>query len=430
MRLESLRVRGQNLDERRVKTALLAHLCRCTGWRTILDAARRVGPSTSADTSRDLEKASQRATLEGGVPQKVGPFVALGGGGFADDTAPDTSLVAVPDGRGGFSVGETVTEARARARKVQGRNTTLSVRHPLEIPPGTWALTLSTTFVEPAYLEPDASWCSPGGSPADPLANGGAFGGKVSSDAPGVARRLADEHHRAVRVLYSREDVVRSGPKRPPIAAGLREDASGLVRVARTRGSDLRRWATSIKSVLPGVEIEEVVVAGPRVADSVRAAGWAEASVLLAVTEALRSGNATPGGPVSVASPEGARATASCARDGDVAVSVAAGDVLDEVVLRSYIIGAAHQALGWVLREAVAVDAEGEVLDLTVRSFGIIPARDMPEVTVSLEATQGPPVRAGDCVFAAVAAAAWITNGLAPAWPLGSRSSHSRVGAS
>jgi hypothetical protein len=59
----------------------------------------------------------------------------------------------------------------------------------------------------------------PGGEPATPLANGGAFGGKADSLAPRVARELAERHGRAVRVVYSREDCVRLGPKRPPIAA-------------------------------------------------------------------------------------------------------------------------------------------------------------------------------------------------------------------
>ena len=71
-------------------------------------------------------------------------------------------------------------------------------------------------------------------------------------------------------------------------------------------------------------------------------------------------------------------------------VAVAAGDVLDEVVLRSYAIGAAHQALGWVRSEGVAVDADGAVRDLTIRSFGILAARAMPAVEVVVEAIPGP----------------------------------------
>ena len=68
-------------------------------------------------------------------------------------------------------------------------------------------------------------------------ANGGAFGGKVASPLPAVARALADRHGRAVRVLWSREDTVLYGPKRPPLAAGVDRGAGRVaVRVARTPG--------------------------------------------------------------------------------------------------------------------------------------------------------------------------------------------------
>ena len=66
-------------------------------------------------------------------------------------------------------------------------------------------------------------------------------------------------------------------------------------------------------------------------------------------------------------------------------VRVAAGDPLDRVVLRSYAIGAAHMALGWVLTEGLAVDPEtGDVHDLTIRSFGILRAKDTPPIDVEL----------------------------------------------
>ncbi|MFP5376686.1 MAG: 2Fe-2S iron-sulfur cluster-binding protein, partial [Acidimicrobiia bacterium] len=277
-----------------VDTALLAHLCRCTGWLGVKEAfARHRSPAPAAP--RDLDAARRRATLEGGAAQDVGPHVALGGGGFADDTAPADALVAVPDGRGGWAVAETLTEARARAGKVQGRRTTLALSHPLAPPPGDWALTLRTTWVEPAYLEPDASWCEPGGEPASPLANGGAFGGKVASVAPAAARRLADEHGRAVRVLLSREDVVRTGPKRPPVAGGVRPDGSGVLRVARTPGV-----AAAVAAVAPDLAVEEVDVAGPPTSACVRAAGWAEAAVLVAAAR----------GGAAVAAPSGGRAEA------------------------------------------------------------------------------------------------------------------------
>ena len=116
-----------------------------------------------------------------------------------------------------------------------------------------------------------------------------------------------------------------------------------------------------------------------------------------------------------VLSPSGARAGARVAFDdatgrlAGVEVRLAAGDPLDEVVLRSYALGAAHMALGWVLTESIAVDAStGEVHDLTIRSFGIIRARDMPLVTITILPDPAPPrARSSDAVFAAVAAATW-----------------------
>ena len=405
-------------DETAVGRALLAHLCRCTGWKTIVEAAAAVSTSVSGSTRRDLASAARRASIESGGPQLVGPQVAAGGGGFADDTAPAGALVAVPDGRGGYAVAETLHEARAAAGKVQGRRSTAALRHPVEVPAGAWALTLATTFVEPAYLEPDASWCEPGGEPAGPLANGGAFGGKLASQAPAAARRLADEHGRCVRVVFSREDVTRLGPKRPPIAAGLRVDGTGIVRVARPPGSSpLAAWVEAVRSVLPGVDVEEVAVPGPPVSGALRGAGWVEASVLAAALDARRSGATGPGHVVEVRSPAGARGRAALSADGSVHLTVAGGRVLDEVVLRSYALGAVHQALGWVRAEGIAVDDHGEVLDLTIRSFGVLSARDTPSVQVVVEDDPGPAVPVGDTVLAAVAAAAWTAAGLPGRWP-------------
>ncbi len=428
MRLAALGARHDGPDDDAVGRALAAHLCRCTGWRTIFDAARRVyatpegGSRPSAPTAaprRDLASASARATLEGGDPQIVGAGVACGGGGFAEDTAPVDALVAVPDGRGGWAVAPSLAEARALAERVPGRNSTVALHHPLEVPPGSWELALRTTFVEPAYLEPDASWCVPGGEPVTPLANGGAFGGKRSSPVQAVARRLAQETGRAVRVVCSREDVVRLGPKRPPVAAGVRADGSGTIRVARTPGSsDLGPWARAVASVAPGLVVEEVAVAGPPVSAELRGAGWAEAAVLLAALGVAQRQGPGPGRPVTVRSPAGACAVATVGATGEVAVSVRAGEPLDEVVLRSYVVGAAHQALGWVRSEGVAVDESGAVLDLTIRSFGIIPARAMPPVEVVVEDDPRPPLPVGDTVFAAVAAAAWLAAGLPRSWPV------------
>jgi aerobic-type carbon monoxide dehydrogenase small subunit (CoxS/CutS family) len=390
LRLDALGDRRTDADA--VESALLAHLCRCTGWRTIVDAAGRVGERAPA---RDWDAASRRATIEGHAPQRVGPEVALGAAGFADDTAPPDALVAVPDDNGGWAVGESLAEARAAAGKVQGRRTTVPLRHPLEVPPGEWALTLRTTWVEPAYLETDASWCRPGGEPASPLANGGAFGGKVNSPAAAAARELADRYGRPVRVVCSREDTVRMGAKRPPIAAGVRADGTGVVRVVRTDGIELA-----------GFEIEQFDVAGPPTSASARAAGWAEAAILRA---ALAGG-------ARVESPDGAVASATIDADG-VHVDVQCGRPLDEIVLRSYCVGAAHMGLGWVWSEGIAVDDAGVPHDLTIRSFGILRARDMPTVHVNVHPTDDAPCNGSDAVFAAVAAAAWLAEGLPQDWP-------------
>jgi xanthine dehydrogenase small subunit len=431
MRLSGLRAKGTAPDDHpAVEQALLAHLCRCTGWRTILDAWSAYGEPERSPTgppSRDLEAAGRRASIEGRAPQRVDPEVPLGHGGFADDTAPADALVAVPDGAGGWAVGESVAEARATAGKMQGRRTTAELHHPLEPPPGDWDVTLRTTWVEPAYLELDASWCVPAGEPASPLANGGAFGGKRATVVTGAARELADRHARPVRVLLAREDAVRLGAKRPPVAAGMRADGSGAIRVARTNGI-----ADAIASVAPGLVVEQVDVPGPPTSSTPRAAGWAEALVLLAavglrvdadaqvagVLGARRTGDRAQ---VGVRSPDGAIARADVVLGSEprVAVTVSCGDPLDEVALRSYCVGAAHMALGWVCSEGVAVDEAGRVHDLTVRSFGVLRAVDTPPIDVTVEPSDDPPVNGSDAAFTAVAAAAWLAQGCPPAWPTG-----------
>jgi len=421
-RLEGLRAKAGDADRAAVARALSAHLCRCTGWQTIVEAwslaVSGAGSAEAAlDRDRDLEAATRRATLEGGVAQRVGPDVALGRGGFADDEARPDCLVAVSDGAGGWAVGETLEEARAKSGKVQGRRGTEAATAPLEVPDGDWALTLRTSWVEPAYLETDASWCSPGGEPASPLANGGAFGAKQTSPVGAAARELANRHGRPVRVLFSREDAVRLGPKRPPIAAGVRADGTGVMRVVRTPGI-----VEAVRSVAPGFVVEEVDGPGPPTSVDLRAAGWAEAAVLLAALDA-RSGDSRGIGParqVQITSPAGAEATVSVGLDGNVRVHLECGAVLDEVVLRSYVIGAAHMALGWVRSEGLAVDGEGVVGDLTVRSFGILRAADMPAVDVVLVPSDREPVNGSDAVFAAVAAAVWTSLDCPPVWPVGS----------
>jgi hypothetical protein len=248
----------------------------------------------------------------------------------------------------------------------------------------------------------------------------GAFGGKSTSVVTRAARELADEYQRTVRVLFAREDAVRFGAKRPPIAASARV-VDGVVAIEGSRA------AAELPAVVLPYTLDvtrawtDVMLAGPPVAP-LRAA-WAEEHVLVeGAIEAAALDRAALVRDARAAAvlldtcalePAGAVAGARVdLRDGavaSVAVRMAAGDPLDEVVLRSYATGAVHMALGWVFTESIAVDAStGEVHDLTIRSFGIVRPRAMPPVEIELVDDPGPPLpRSSDAVFAAVAAAAW-----------------------
>jgi CO/xanthine dehydrogenase Mo-binding subunit len=167
------------------------------------------------------------------------------------------------------------------------------------------------------------------------------------------------------------------------------------------------------------VEVEMVDVAGPPVSPDLRAAGWAE---VLAVRAALQSLGRTPGsGAAEVTVPAAGTARvavhAEAGTRGTVEVDVWAGQILCATTLRSYALGAVHQALGMVWSEGIAVDADGEPVDLTIRSFGILAARDMPEVTVRLHEDDAWPVNGSDAVFVATLAAAWLAEGVPARWP-------------
>jgi hypothetical protein len=422
MRSAALFDAGKAGNPTAVGNALAAHLCRCTGWIGIMDALAEVagGDGVAASAARDLDAASARATLEGGAPQHVSLDVVQGVGGFADDGAVGaTELVAVPKGDT-YAVAPTLHEARAAAAKVQGRHTTVALAPPLAAavaPAG--GVALATCWVEPAYLEPDASWCTDGVAPASALANGGAFGGKSTTEVGDVACTLASEHGAPVRVVWSREDVVRRGPKRPPIAASARHDGA---RVAiEGRGAAPLVVAPSPYGIEVDVAWETVALAGPPVSASMRAP-YAEATVLvegaldevgfdraaaldgIARAVLLDTCVADPRGGVAGARVELDQSTATLTR---VAVRVAGGHVLDEVVLRSYCTGAVHMALGWVLRERIAVDGNGVAHDLTIRSFGILRAKDMPAVDIEVLEDDREPCAVSDAVFAATAAACW-----------------------
>ncbi len=231
-----------------------------------------------------------------------------------------------------------------------------------------------------------------------------------------------------MRVVYAREDVVREGPKRPPIAAtAVWRDGGVHIDGVVARGglsAFAREWPTPYACAMRS-SWTEADVAGPPVGTELRAVGLAEHAVLVEAafeaagvdrssllrdeisrTVALDTCVEAPGGACAGARVEVDAATGAITR---IEVRVAAGDPLDEVVLRSYATGAAHMALGWVCTEAVAVDpTTGEVHDLTIRSFGIVRAKDVPPIDVTIVPDDRPARPcASDAVFGAVAAAVW-----------------------
>lgn len=412
-RMVALARRGVPTEEK-VRAALGAHLCRCTGFQPIVEAAMiALDPSATMPAPRDPTLASQRATLESGTSQRAGSEVVLGGGGFAADTAPTGTRVALATAAGDYVVAGSVTEAREAAAKIQGRNSTAPLRLPLEERALDGAvLTLRTTFVEPAYVEPDASWCEPGGDPTTPFANAGAFGAKRSSTIMADARRLAEREGSGVLALWPREEVVRRGAKRPPISLALRADGSGRLMIATTPNSDdLTPLVDQLSALAPSLEVELVEVAGPRIGASHRGAVIAE---VLAARAAI---GRRPGEPVTVTTANGAAATVAIDDTDHISVTVTAGAPLCAVTLRSYVIGAVHQGLSMVRSEGIAVDELGVVHDLTIRSFGIMSASEMPSVDVAIVDVGGEPVAVGVAVLAATMAAAWVTAGTPPAWP-------------
>jgi len=387
--------------------ALLAHMCRCTGWQTVTDAFQIVRHGRAAAVPEMTPARAERIRLEGGVPQEMSSSSALGRGGFAADTSPPGALIAVMSSEGEWCVGERLQDARQIAGKIQGRRTTMEHHYPIPVPDGDFVATLQTTWTDPAYLETDASWCEPGGDPATALGNGGAFGAKTGAEVEQAARELANRHGRPVLALFSREDVMRRASKRPPMAAGVRADGSGAVSVAVTEGA-----ADLVEILAPSFEFAEVEIPGPHTSLSIRAAVWAELAI-------LQSALQDPDVPITIAAPTGGVATALGGPDG-IQISVSAGASLDQNALRSYCVGAAHMGWSWVTSEAMTTDASGEIHDLTVRSLGVVRSVDTPPIRVEIIDDPGAqPVNGSDAVFAAAAALAWRSSGFVSRWPVG-----------
>ena len=207
---------------------------------------------------------------------------------------------------------------------------------------------------------------------------------------------------------------MRRGPKRPPLAVALRADGSGVVRVGRTEGSaDLAPLEARVEATSPSVAVELVDVTGRRSLPTCAAPAGPKCSrPAPRWTRPTWTGGF---GDVHVAVPGAGSARVELHVDdvtrGWVEVDVWAGEILCPVTLRSYALGAVHRALGMVWSEGIAVDGAGVPVDLTIRSFGILSARDMPDVTVRLHEEDGwPPTGPTPCSWPP-----WLR----PGWPRG-----------
>jgi len=220
----------------------------------VLEAALLAADESAPLSPRDPQLAAQRATLENaGVEQIAGRDVARGRAPFAGDN-PSSATVLWTNGELPLATGTSASEIRRRAGAVQGRNSTLPLTWPVELPAGEWARTLQTTFVEPAAVEPDAALAHLDGTVTAAAGNAGAFGAKATSRVMSDAREAASTLGEPVLAVWSREAVVRLGKKRPPLAIGLRADGSGVVRVGVTAHSDdFRNLVDLVRGLLPDI---------------------------------------------------------------------------------------------------------------------------------------------------------------------------------
>lgn len=401
--------------------ALSSHICRCTGWRPIIEAATCHDPQPA-----NLQAANERASIESQSPQQLGAGPICGNAGFSDDTYRADFQVALVTGQG-LNVADSKVEVRSQGRPTQLRRSTAATQLPIEIPEGDWQLGLQSTWVDQAYLEPDCAWVDPNsGIHSGARKNGGDFGAKANSESERIASRIAEQTQRATVAIYTRDAVTKLSPKRPPAAAGIDGEGRGQLVLAKTPGvvEHARQWFNKL-----GVDVPEIVqreVLGPPTSTTLRGAGWVE---WLMLTKALEYRRSAPtestepplclqvGGkhlklqPTQISiGPAGQKATVSIREQGLI-ISVDAGDPLDEMTLISYATGAAHQALGFVLTEEVKVGVDGEILDGTMRSFGILKAKETPPIEIQVEQSSSKPEPVSELVFVATAACVWISLG-------------------
>ena len=377
---------------------------------------RRVGPRrgrrrpTPAPRPRRRGRARADAS-RAAAPQRVGPDVALGRGGFADDTAPADALVAVPDGAGGWAVGETLAEARAAAGKVQGRRTTVDAAPPARrCPPATGrrrcarrgsSRPTSSPTRRGASRAASRARRSPTAAPSAASCDLGRRGGR-----PRARRRARPAGARAARPRGRRAP-------RAQAAAGRRRGRRR--RHAASCGSSAPPGiAEAIASVAPGLVVEEVDVAGPAHVD--RPAGRRAGPRRPCCSPALaarrrRSPTRVTGATAEAEIDDGggarARRRRRAARRGRAAL------LLHRRRPHGAVVGEPRGHRG--RRGRRRPRPHHPLLRRPARRRHARRSRSRSSPSA------GPPVRGGDAVFAAVAAAAWLHLGCPPDWPTGAR---------
>ena len=370
-------------------------------------------PTTSTPAGRDLDRPRRGApTLEGGAPQRVGPD-GVRSATAASPTTPrrPTRWWRCRTGDGGWVVGETLAEARSGAAQGAGpAHAPSTPQPPLELPAGRLG-SHAAHVVGRAGLPRDRRVVvrarrRAGVSRSPTVAPSAA---RSPRSVPMRRRRAGRRARPAGRAcVLSREDTVRLGPKRPPIAAGVRADGTGVMRVVAHRGI----WPPRSVRAAPTLSIEEVDVAGPPTSIGVRGVGWVEPVVLLAVVARRRGRRRRP---AAIDAPNGASAEVTVGADGALggACRLRAAARRDRAALVLHRCRPHGAELGHVRGRSPSTTT-GAVHDLTIRSFGVA-ARRRHAVRRRRDRRsirRGEPVNGSDAVFAAVAAAVWRAPGL------------------
>ena len=391
---------------RRSTAALAAHLCRCTGWRTVYEAIERAASTRRGTGARDLEPrprsgpSSKAASRSGSAPtcrsaaaaSPTTPRRATRWSRCRCRPDPTPTFVEAA----GHAVGRRRVARTTRARRGgQGAGPAHDGRRRAAAAAAAAAPTAACGSrrrgSSPRTSSPTRRGASPAASPRrrsrtaarsaarthSPRAGRGARAGRrartrrarrvlARGRRAARAEATADRRDRGLRATARVDDRrrrrARSRPTPSPTRVRARRSTRGgtwPTSPARRSRAELRAFGLAEQAVLVEGALDAAGVDRATLDRRRRAARHAASSRrrVRAPVRACAFDDATG----RARARRGARRGRRSARRGRAAL---------------LLLGAAHMALGWVLTEAIAVDPEtGEVHDLTIRSFGIIRAK-------------------------------------------------------